>query len=331
MWLPGNFSTALLLMVLSTCFWGSWANTYKGARHYPFELFYWDYILGVVLCSWAVGLTLGSGGASGEPLLANLKAADPSNWLQALIGGAIFNVANLLLVAAIDIAGLAIAFPIAIGIALIEGVVLSYVLQPKGSIFYLGVGITLAIAAVLFDARAYRTLATRDANWTNASKAKSSTGIIVSVISGVLMGSFAPFVTRAMTHGHALTPYGVSALFSVGALLCCFVANVYFMKRPIRGSPVAFSGYWKAGPRNHLFGVLGGVVWGLGGCFNFIAAGLVGVPISYAIGQSAPLIAAGWGVLVWREFAGAPRTAWVSLGWMFVLYLAAIAMIARAY
>src|SRR5580700_328628 len=117
MWLPGSFSAALILMVLSTCFWGSWANTYKGARNYPFELFYRDYILGVVLCSWVFGLTLGSSGASGEPFLANLEAADPSNWVQALIGGAIFNVANLLLVAAIDIAGLAIAFPIAIGIA----------------------------------------------------------------------------------------------------------------------------------------------------------------------------------------------------------------------
>jgi glucose uptake protein len=322
MWLPGSFSAALLLMVLSTCFWGSWANTYKGARNYPFELFYWDYIQGVVLCSWVFGLTLGSNGASGEPLLANLQAADASNWVNALIAGAIFNVANLLLVAAIDVAGLAIAFPIAIGIALVEGVVLSYALQPKGDILYLGIGIMLAIAAVLFDARAYRTLTARGAN---------ATGIIVSVISGVLMGAFPPFVTRAMTHGHVLTSYGVSALFSIGALLCCFVANVYFMRRPIRGSPVAFSGYWKAGARNHLFGLFGGIVWGAGGCFNFIAAGLVGVPISYAIGQSAPLIAAAWGVLVWREFAHAPRTAWVSLGWMFVLYITAIAVIAKAY
>jgi glucose uptake protein len=330
MWLPGNLSSALILMVLSTCFWGSWANTYKGTRNYPFELCYWDYILGVVLCSWAFALTLGSSGASGEPFLANLSSADHSKWIHALIAGAIFNVANLLLVAAIDIAGLAIAFPITIGIALVEGVVLSYSLQPKGSVLYLGIGIALAIAAVLFDARAYRTLPPSTANGA-VTAPKPSTGIVVSVISGLLMGSFAPFVTRAMTSGHALTPYSVSALFSIGALLCCFVANVYFMKRPIYGSPVRFSGYWTAGARNHLFGIFGGLVWGAGGCFNFIAAGLVGVPISYAIGQAAPLIAASWGVLVWREFAGAPRIAWVSLAWMFVLYIAAIAAIARAY
>jgi glucose uptake protein len=331
MWLPGSFSTALILMVSSTCFWGSWANSYKGARNYPFELFYWDYIVGVVLCSWAFGLTLGSQGTAGEPFLANLRAADHSDWIHALIAGAIFNVANLLLVAAVDIAGLAVAFPIAIGIALVEGVVLSYALQPKGSVIYLGVGIALAIAAVLFDARAYRMLSTRDANWTRAATSKSTKGIVVSVISGLLMGAFAPFVTRAMTYGHALTPYGVAALFSVGALLCCFVVNVYLMRHPIQGSRVAFSGYWKAGTRNHLFGVVGGVAWGFGGCFNFIAAGFVGVPISYAIGQSAPLIAATWGVFVWHEFAGAKRAAWVSLAGMFVLYIAAIAVIARAY
>jgi len=330
MWLPGNLSAALLLMVLSTFFWGSWANTYKGARGYPFELFYWDYILGVVMCAWAFGLTLGSGGAVGEPFLLNLHHADLANWIHALVAGAIFNVANLLLVAAVDIAGLAVAFPISIGIALVEGVVLSYALQPKGNILYLGGGIVLAIAAVLFDARAYRVLAGRAAESATA-RPKTSTGIIVSVISGLLMGAFAPFVTRAMTNGHPLTPYGVAALFSIGALLCCFIANVYFMQRPIQGAPVAFAGYWKAGARNHLFGLLGGIAWGIGGCFNFIAAGLVGVPISYAIGQSAPLIAASWGVLVWREFAGAPAGAWVSLGWMFVLYVAAIAMIALAY
>lgn len=340
MWIPESFPVALVLMVLCATFWGSWANAHKGTRNYPFELFYWDYILGVVLCAWIIGLTLGSSGHGGPPFLENLRSADRSNWGYALIGGAIFNVANLLLVAAIDIAGLAVAFPIAIGIALVEGVMLSYVLQPKGNLTYLAIGVVLAIIAVLFDARAYRALARGDTGVvaTAAAAAASATrrgaggtGIAVSLISGVLMGAFPPFVTQALTHAPALTPYGVSALFSIGALLCCFVVNVYFMKRPIIGSPVSFAGFWRASPRNHLFGILGGIVWGMGGCFNFIAAGLVGVPISYAIGQSAPLIAAGWGVFVWREFAHAPRTAWIALGWMFVLFIAAIAVIAHAY
>jgi glucose uptake protein len=239
-------------------------------QNYAFELFYWDYILGVVLCSWVFALTLGSHGATGESFVRNLQGADASNVTQAVIAGAIFNVANLLLVAAVDIAGLAVAFPIAIGIAVVEGVMLSYALQPRGNIVFLGFGMALAIAAVLFDARAYKALQARTAT--------SRTGVVVSVISGVLMGGFAPFITRAMTHGHTLTPYSVAALFSVGALLCCFIANVYFMRHPIRGEPVAFSGYWRAEGRNHLLGLAGGAAWGIGGCFNFIAAGFVGAP-----------------------------------------------------
>ena len=323
MYLPGSFSTALLLTIVSTVFWGSWANTFKGTKNYPFELFYWDYIFGVVLCTFVFAFTLGSSGTAGESFVNNVRGADAANAFHALAAGAIFNVANLLLVAAVDIAGLAVAFPIAIGIAVVEGVALSYSLQPKGSLVFLACGTALAIAAVLFDARAYKALRAR--------RAASRTGVIVSVISGVLMGAFAPFITRAMTQGHTLTPYSVGALFSVGALLCCFIANIYFMKHPIRGVPVSFSGYWRAGARNHLLGLSGGVAWGVGGCLNFIAAGFVGVPISYAIGQSAPLIAASWGVLVWREFQGAPRRAWISLGWMFMCYIAAISLIASAY
>ncbi len=323
MYVPGSFAAALALTILSAVAWGSWANTYKGARDYPFPLFYWDYIAGVVLCSLAFAFTLGSNGASGEPFLANLHEASTGNLALAVIAGAIFNVANLLLIAAVDIAGLAIAFPIAIGIAVVEGVALSYAQQPKGNALLLAAGVGLAVAAVLFDARAYRIL--------HGKGMAARAGIWVSVASGLLMGAFAPLVTRAMTRGHTLTPYSVAAAFSIGAMLCCFVANVYFMRRPLRGRPVTFGGLLTAGWRNHILGIFGGVVWGIGGCSNFIAAGLVGVPISYAIGQSAPLIAAGWGVLVWREFATAPARAWSALRWMFALYVAAVVLIALAY
>jgi glucose uptake protein len=324
MWGTTTFGVALLMTILSAVFWGSWANTYKGTKNYPFELFYWDYIVGVVICALAFALTLGSNGTQGEPFLANLRAGDSSNILFALIGGFIFNVANLLLVAGIAIAGLAIAFPIAIGIAVVEGVLLSYALQPKGRISFLILGLLLAVAAILFDAMAYRRLA-------SAGGAVTRKGIVVNVVSGLLMGGFAPFITRSFTHGHALTPYTVSVLFSLGALFCCFFVNVYFMKHPLVGNPVSFSGFGRATGRDHLLGVIGGIIWGLGGNFNFIAAGFVGVPISYAIGQSAPMIAAAWGVLVWKEFEGADRKAWTYLMMMFIFYCCAVGAIALAY
>src|ERR1043165_3154285 len=320
MWAPSTFGVALVMTIFSAVFWGSWANTYKGTKNYPFELFYWDYIVGVVIFA----LTLGSSGTAGEAFLTNLQAGDTSNIVFALIGGFIFNIANLLLVAGIAIAGLAIAFPIAIGIAVVEGVLLSYILQPKGNIAFLGLGLMLAVAAILADAMAYKRLA-------DSGRSVTRKGIMVNVVSGLLMGGFAPFVTRSLTHPHALTPYSVSVLFSIGAFICCFFVNVYFMKHPLVGDPVSFSGFSKASGRDPMRGVIGGIIWGLGGNFNFIAAGFVGVPISYAIGQSAPMIAAAWGVLVWKEFAGADRKAWMYLLLMFLVYICAIGAIALAY
>ncbi|HZS56346.1 MAG TPA: multidrug DMT transporter permease [Bryobacteraceae bacterium] len=324
MYSPGSFSVALTLTILSAVFWGSWANTYKGTKKYPFALFYWDYIVGVVICSFVFAFTLGSTGGTGDAFLINLRLSDLSNIFLALIAGFIFNIANLLLVAGIDIAGLAIAFPIAIGIAVVEGVVLSYILQPKGNIAYLCIGLLLAVAAILSDAGAYKNL--RDTGGTTTRK-----GIVVNVISGILMGGFAPFEARSLTAGHPLTPYSVAALFSLGAFICCFGINVYFMRRPLVGPRVSVGEYWTARSNDHVLGILGGIIWGLGGCFNLIAAGFVGVPISYAIGQSAPMVAALWGVLVWREFAGARTKARIFLMLMFLLYIGAVSVIALAY
>lgn len=326
MFLPSTFVAALSLTILSTICWGSWANTYKGTRRYRFELFYWDYIFGIVLVALLLAFTLGSTGKAGEPFLQNLVSADSLNLVYAFVGGFLFNIANLLLVAGIELAGLSVAFPIAIGIAVVEGVILSYLLQPKGDPVELAAGVGLAIVAILMDAMAYRQISAGD-----GSQQVSRKGVVVNVIAGLLMGTFAPFVTRSMTHGHALTPYTVSVLFAVGALACCFIVNIYFMKHPLVGEPVDFSGYRSASRGNHALGLAGGAIWGLGGGMNFIAAGFVGVAISYAIGQAAPMIAALWGVFAWKEFAGGNRRAYVYLTLMFVFYFGAIVVIGLAY
>ncbi len=312
------------MTIITMICWGSWANSYKAARGYRFELYYWDYIFGVVILSLVLALTMGSFGSSGESFLHNLRTADTAHWFYALVAGFIFNAANLLQVAGIALTGMAVAVPICVGIAIVEGVAVSYIIQPIGNPLYLGGGVALAIAAVVFDAMAYRNL--------GATGVKvSRKGIAINVVSGVLMGAFAPFVTKALTGAHSLTPYSIIVLFSLGALLSCLVANVYLMRKPLTGEPVKFSGYFAAGARNHYLGFLGGVVWGLGTTFNFVAAKVAGVAISYAIGQSAPVIAALWGVLAWREFAGANRKAWSFLVLMFLLYSVAVALIAGAH
>jgi glucose uptake protein len=324
MYLPTAFAVALSLTVLSAVCWGSWANSYKWTQGYRFELFYWDYIAGVVAVALILAFTMGSWGSSGESFLTNLRITTPSNIVYALVGGFIFNIANLLLVAGIELAGLSVAFPISIGIAVVEGVALSYAIQPKGNLLYLAFGVILAILAIIFDAFAYHSVS-------RAGHHVSSKAIIVNVISGLLMGAFAPFVTRALTAGHPLTPYGISVFFALGALASCLVVNVYFMRRPLTGKPVSFSGFWQAGASNHLLGFVGGVVWGLGTLFNFVGASFTGMAISYAIGQSSPMIAAFWGVFVFGEFAGSGRRAWRFLGLMFAFYIAAIVVIAMAY
>ena len=325
MYLPATYSTALLMMIITTICWGSWANSYKFTKGYRFELFYWDYIFGMILVSIGLALTMGSMGSSGQPFLANLTSADGTHWVYALVAGFIFNAANLLLVAGIDITGLSVAFPISIGIAIVEGVVLSYLIQPKGNPLFLGGGVALAVAAIVFDAMAYKNLGR------GRGVKVSGKGIVINIISGLLMGGFAPFVTKALTGENSLTPYSIIVLFSLGALLCCFFVNVYFMRHPLVGEPVNFSGFLAASGRDHALGLLGGVVWGIGGAFNFIAAGVVGVAISYAIGQAAPMIAALWGVAVWKEFQGANTAARVFLGLMFLFYLLAVGFIAMAH
>jgi glucose uptake protein len=324
MFLPHAFGTALAMTITSTLCWGSWANTYKQTRGYRFELFYWDYAIGIVLISFIWALTLGSMGGSGAAFVNNVRAADGGNILAAVIGGCIFNAANLLLVAGIEMAGLSIAFPLAIGIALIVGVVLSYAVEPRGNPVVLGAGVALAVIAVFFDGKAYGALS-KDGT------AVSRKSIVVCIVSGLLMGSFAPFVTHALTAGQALGPYSIAVFFTLGALASCFVVNIYFMRRPLVGEPVDFSGFRTAAAREHFLGVLGGFIWGTGTVFNFVAASFVGVAISYAIGQAAPMVAALWGVVVWREFEGAPPRARTYIGLMFVCYIAALAVLAAAY
>jgi glucose uptake protein len=323
MFTPQTLGVALAMMITSAICWGSWANTYKGVRNYRFELFYWDYAIGIFLISLVLGHTMGSTGHDASSLVNNIHSAEVSNVVYALIGGALFNLANLLLVAAIDMAGLAVAFPISIGIALVIGTVLSYVLQPKGNAGFLAFGVICALVAVILDGMAYGSLAA-------TGRSVSRKSIVTCVVSGLLMGLWAPFMTHAMTHGRSLGPYSAAVFLTLGALLSCFIWNIYFMKHPLVGEPVSLGGFFHAPIPGHLLGLLGGFIWGVGTVFNLVAASFTGVAISYAIGQSAPMVAALWGILAWKEFKGSGSRAKVYLTLMFVFYALAIFLIARA-
>src|SRR6195256_6451440 len=324
MYTPHSLEIALLMMITSAICWGSWANTFKGVKNYRFDLFYWDYALGIFLVSLILAFTMGSTSASDPAsFLNNVHSADGSNIVYMLIAGAIFNLANLLLVAGIDMAGLAVAFPVSIGIALVVGVISSYVLQPKGNAVLLAAGVVCAVVAVVLDGKAYGSLA-------SAGRSVSKKSIVTCIVSGVLMGLWAPFVAHAMTTGNTLGPYSIAVFLTLGALLSCSIWNVYFMKKPLVGAPVDFSGYFQGPISGHVLGLLGGCIWGTGMVFNLVAANFTGVAISYAIGQSAPMVAALWGVLAWKGFKGAGSNAYVYLALMFVFYFLSILVISYA-
>jgi glucose uptake protein len=266
---------------------------------------------------------MGSTSHDAASFLNNVRSADTNNIVSTMVGGAIFNLANLLLVAAIDMAGLAIAFPVSIGIALVVGVISSFAIQMKGNAPLLAAGVVCALIAVVMDGKAYGSLAI-------AGRSVSKKSIIVCVVSGVLMGLWAPFVARAMTNGNTLGPYSIAVFLTLGALLSCLIWNIYFMKRPLVGEPVSFAGFFSGPISGHALGLLGGFVWGIGMVFNLVAASFTGVAISYAIGQSAPMVAALWGVFAWKEFEGAPGKAKMYLVLMFVFYCLGILLVARA-
>jgi glucose uptake protein len=323
---PETYLITLSFMLASMLCWGSWANSVKFAPGYRFQLFYWDYVIGLVMGVLAWGISLGSLGATGRHFLADFLHADASHIGLAIIGGVIFNIANLLLVAAIEIAGLAVAFPVGIGIALVVGAVSSYLISPKGNALLLFGGIALVLAAIVCDAIAYR-------EREREKPAMSRRGMVISVISGILMGSFYPFVAKAMAGSDAPGPYAVAAFFVLGVAACSLPVNYILMRRPLDSNEaVAMRGYIEAPWRWHAWGIAGGVIWCTGAVLNFVAsrAHLVGPAVSYSIGQGATMISAAWGVFVWHEFSAAPRRARTFLIWMFALFLLGLVAVALA-
>jgi len=323
---PQTYAIALSFMILSMLCWGSWANTVKLCPGYRFQLFYWDYIAGLFLGALLWGLSLGSFGGAGPQFVADALHADSMHCLLAFTGGVIFNIANLLLVAAIDIAGLAVAFPVGIGLALVIGAASSYAISPRGNPWLLFGGIVLVLAAIVFDSVAYRLREDQQ-------RALSKRGVTLSLASGLLMGTFYPFVAKSMEGTNAPGPYAATLFFAIGVVACAIPVNALLMRKPLDGrEPVSVTVFTGAPPRWHAWGLLGGLIWCTGAVLNFVAsrAHVVGPAVSYSVGQGATMISACWGVFIWHEFANAPRRSRRLLVWMFLFFLCGLAAIALA-
>jgi glucose uptake protein len=310
--------------------WGSWGNTQKLAgKSWRFELFYWDYVSGILLFSLLLGFTLGSTGESGRSFVQDIRQAEPHNILNAMIGGVVFNASNILLVAAMAIAGMAVAFPVGVGIALVLGVIINYVFAPHGDAKLLFGGVALIVAAIIIDATAYK-------KHSLSLKKVSGKGISLSISAGILMALFYRFVASSMVSSFdapepgKLTPYSAIFFFAIGVFLSNLLFNYLIMKRPFEGSPLSFKDYSRGSFDAHLNGVLGGVIWNIGMSLSIIASGKAGFAISYGLGQGATLIAALWGVFIWKEFKGASKSVNNLIYIMFLAYLAGLALLVYA-
>jgi glucose uptake protein len=330
MFIPQSYSLAIILCIVTMLCWGSWGNTQKLAgKSWRFELFYWDYVLGILLFAVLLGLTLGNNGISGRGFIEDMGQAEPGNILNAVLGGIIFNASNILLVAAMSIAGMAVAFPVGVGIALALGVIINYVFAPQGNATWLFGGVALIVAAIVIDAVAYKKHST-------SLHKVSGKGILLSIAAGVLMALFYRFVASSMVtsfempEAGKLTPYSAIFFFAIGVLASNFLFNYLIMKRPIDGAPLTFKDYRKGSFVVHLTGILGGVIWNTGMSMSILASGKAGFAISYGLGQGATLIAALWGVFIWKEFKGASKTVNSLIFVMFLAYLAGLALLVYA-
>lgn len=330
MFIVQNYPFAVLLCFITMLCWGSWGNTQKlAAKTWRYELFYWDYVIGIVLLAVLLGFTLGSTGDQGRSFVDDIRQVDSGNFWSAFTGGIIFNASNILLSASISLAGMSVAFPVGVGLALVLGVFINYFGAPKGDPLILFLGVALIVVAIVLNG-----IASGKMNSGDEKKKAQKKGIVIAICAGILMSFFYRFVASAMDLNNLenptsgmLTPYGAFFIFSLGILGSNFIFNTLVMKKPFVGGPVTYSQYFKGNMKTHLVGILGGIIWAIGTALSYIAAGKAGPAISYALGQGAPMIAAFWGVFIWKEFKGSPKAVNYMLMCMFILFIAGLSLI----
>lgn len=330
MFIVQSYTIAVLLCLITMLCWGSWGNSQKlAAKTWRYELFYWDYVIGILLISLLFGFTLGSNGDLGRGFVADISQVSTRNFWSAFVGGVIFNGSNILLSASISLAGMSVAFPVGVGIALVLGVFINYFGAPQGDPVILFAGVLLVVLAIIVNGAASGKMS----SGTEEQKTKKK-GVIIAIAAGILMSFFYRFVAATMDLDNLeypasgmLTPYGAFFIFSTGILSSNFIFNTIVMKRPFLGKPVSYGEYFKGSMKTHSVGVLGGIIWGVGTVLSYIAAGKAGPAISYALGQGAPMIAALWGIFIWKEFKGASKTVNYMLVTMFIFFIAGLSFI----
>ena len=331
MFIVQSYPLAIFFCFVTMLCWGSWGNTQKlAAKTWRYELFYWDYVIGLLLFSLLSAFTLGSFGTEGRSFLDDLMQADGRNLFSAFLGGVVFNASSILLAAAVALCGMSVAFPVGVGLALVLGVLINYFGAAKGDPLFIFLGVALIAAAIVMNGLAYRMART-------GKRKLTAKGLLISVAAGTIMAFFYRFVASSMDldsftapAAGKMTPYTAVVVFAAGVFVSNFLFNTIAMKCPVEGTPVRPSEYFGGTFRTHLVGMLGGAIWCLGESFSMIASGKAGAAISYGLGQGATLVSALWGILIWKEFRGAPGASVLCNAGMFVLFLAGLGLLIYA-
>ena len=335
MYIVGSYTLAVIFCFVTILCWGSWGNTQKlAAKSWRYELFYWDYVIGMVIFSLLLAFTAGSIGSQGRPFMQDLAQVSWASIGWVVLGAVIFNVSNILLSASVSLAGMAVAFPLGVGIALVMGVLNNLLLHPTAgqNTTLLWIGVVLVVLAVIVNG-----IASGKVSGEQRDPKQNRKGIILALLAGIIMSFFSALVYNgvdldnfASPAAGKMTPYTAMVIFSLGVFLSNFIVNTIVMKKPFVGEPVTYKQYFAGNFKTHLVGVLGGCIWALGTSLNYICAGTAGAAVSYALGQGAPMIAAIWGVFIWKEFKGAKKGTGLLLTAMFVLFIAGLASIVVA-
>ena len=333
-----NYTFAVCLCVVCMLCWGSWGNTQKlVGKSWRFELFYWDYVIGLLAFALAMGLTLGSCGENANwGFIANLTGSFGVTWLWPFAAGVVFNLSNILLSAAIAVAGMSVAFPVGVGLALVGGTIFNYLIAPGGKPLSLIVaGLAIIVVSIICNALAFKA---KSAGSSDASSTKK--GLILAAVAGLLMMWFSPLVNKVIDNTFTaeapmagkMTAYSAFFIFTLGLFLSNFIWNTIAMRKPVQGEPILDGAkrYFGGSAVTHLVGMLGGCIWGMGTLLSFVSAGAASPAIAYALGQGATLVSALWGILIWKEFAGAPKkTTYLNVA-MIVLFIAGLAVLIKA-
>ena len=315
-----NVSLAIICCIYCCICWGSWSNTQKlvQKKDWKTSLFYWDYIAGFFLTA-LLGLLAFNGGG----IFDNLTWSSVG-W--ALLGGLVWNVANIFLTSAIGVAGMSVAFPIGGGFGWVGGIIFNYFVAGfTGNEALLWFGVALAVAAMVLCAVSYKKLVSTQSR-------SPFVGIIMAFVSGFGFAFFYGLVVKATAPEFGgtgtISPYQAVFFFALAVLVSTLILNPIVMKRSVEGEATMTDYFKKGDARTHLIGMLGGFIWMSGMVISFMSSGAgVNKAVAYALSNASPLVAMIWGVFIWKEFKGAPKGTGKYVAAMFLCFMLALVLI----